>query len=393
MGRSIVIIAAGAGSRIESLRGDLPKPLVRLCGLSLIERSIKSAKRKGFDHFVIVVGYQADQIKSHLGNGKAFGVSIDYVHNDMWQKKNGLSLLQAKDAIAGDEFVLLMSDHVLDQAFFEKIRQVDLQDDQLVLLTDAKINQIFDIEDATKVQTHDGYITNIGKEIESFSCIDTGVFVIAKSFFDILASKFQENGDFSLSEGVFELVANKKARVFDIGDLWWQDVDTPETFRHAEKTLLRKQIKPTDVFVSRYLNRPISLFFSRYLLRTSITPNQATYISMLSGLISLFSYSGDLLGVPYRRLFYHMASVLDGCDGEIARLTMKESVGGEWVDTIIDNLTHLFFVGGLSYGLYKSTQAVWPFAFGLLASVSIIGVLWIMFRYIHKQGRGTLFSF
>lgn len=394
MNRSMVIIAAGAGSRMESLRGELPKPLVSLCGLTLIERCIKSAKRYGFDHFVIVVGYQAHIIREHLGDGSKYGITIDFVENELWEKKNGISLLKAKDAVQGEEFVLTVSDHVLDQAFFEKINEVELGEDQLVLLTDAKVDQIFDIDDATKVEVEDGYIKNIGKEISTYQAIDTGAFVISKTFFEVLQKKFDQVGDVSLSEGIFELIAQKKARTFDIGDLWWQDVDTPEAYREAEKVMLKKQIKPTDVFVARYLNRPISLFLSRYLLRTPLTPNQVTYISLLSGLLSpFFLIKGTYWGFLWGVFFYHMASVLDGCDGEVARLKMMESTGGEWVDTIIDNLTHLLFVGGLSYGLYISLGALWPLILGVISGVSIVAVLTIMFSYIHKQVRGTLLAF
>jgi len=176
--------------------------------------------------------------------------------------------------------------------------------------------------------------------------------------------------------------------------LWWQDVDTPESYQFAERSLLKKQIKSTDVFVAKHFNRPISLFFSRYLLRTPLTPNQVTYISLLSGLISpFFLVKGTYFGLMLGTFFYHFASVLDGCDGEVARLKMMESTGGEWVDTIIDNLTHILFVGGLSYGLFIYLDRIWPLFLGVISVASIMAVLWIMFGYIKKKGRGTLLAF
>ncbi|GAJ06237.1 unnamed protein product, partial [marine sediment metagenome] len=62
-----LIIAAGEGSRLGNLTKDKPKPLVRLLGLSLVERVILTAKEVGIDEFIIVVGYLGERIKEKLG--------------------------------------------------------------------------------------------------------------------------------------------------------------------------------------------------------------------------------------------------------------------------------------------------------------------------------------
>lgn len=396
MSRSIVILAAGTGSRLNSIKAGQPKPLTSLCGVALIERCIKNAKRSGFDHFVIVVGYQAEQVQKYLADGSELGVRIDFVKNNNWHKKNGISLLMASEALDSEAFILLMADHVLDIDFFHKLQSIEMGDDDLVLLTDKKISSIFDLEDATKVQASpEGYIQDIGKQITTYNCIDTGAFIISKKIFTLLDQRAKANGDVSVSEGVQALMQLNKARIHDIGDLWWQDVDTPQSYRQAERVLLKKQIKPTDVWVSRYLNRPISLFISRFLVKTSLTPNQITYLSFLTGLAApFFLVQGSYLGFVLGGLAYHMASVLDGCDGEVARLKMMESTSGEWVDTIIDNLTHVLFVMGLAWGLYQSTQGQrWPIYLGIFSLASIAWVLAMMFRYLRSSGRGTLLAF
>lgn len=391
--RTIVILAAGTGSRIESIRKEKPKPLIKLGGLSLIERAIRSAQRRGFTKFVIVVGFQGDDIRNELKDGSQWGVDIQYAQNDQWNKKNGISVLSAKPFVTTEEFVLLMSDHVLDQTFFDKINETKLEHD-LLLMTDSKLNEIFDMDDATKVETDGKYILNIGKTIPTYQTIDTGVFICKTSFFDILENFYNQNGDVSLSEGVNLLVSQKRAVIQDIGDMWWQDVDAKPAYKHAEKLMLKKQIKKTDVWVSRYCNRPISLFFSKYLVRTPITPNQTSFIGFFAGLLApVFLIWGNYWGFMLGALCYHMSSVLDGCDGEIARMKMMESEGGEWMDTLTDTVSHFLFLSGMVYGLVKVTGETWPIALGVLSLVSIVALVLVMFKFIRGENRGTLIAF
>ncbi|GAF87882.1 unnamed protein product, partial [marine sediment metagenome] len=76
-----LIIAAGEGSRLGNLTKDKPKPLVRLLGLSLVERVILTAKEVGIDEFIIVIGYLGQRVKEKLGNGNRYGVKIVYIEN------------------------------------------------------------------------------------------------------------------------------------------------------------------------------------------------------------------------------------------------------------------------------------------------------------------------
>ena len=84
-----LIIAAGKGSRLGGLTKNNPKPLIKLLGLSLIERVIITAKQAGIKEFVIIVGCLGDKIKEKLGDGNRYDVQINYVENTGWQKGNG----------------------------------------------------------------------------------------------------------------------------------------------------------------------------------------------------------------------------------------------------------------------------------------------------------------
>jgi phosphatidylglycerophosphate synthase len=123
----------------------------------------------------------------------------------------------------------------------------------------------------------------------------------------------------------------------------------------CERRLLRGGGKShDDGFVSRYLNRPISRAITRLLLRTPITPNAWTFLIILLPMIGfVFLSRGDYAGFLVGALLYHLHSILDGCDGEIARARYLDSDKGPGFDALGDLIALLLFALGLSMGLFR----------------------------------------
>lgn len=122
-----------------------------------------------------------------------------------------------------------------------------------------------------------------------------------------------------------------------IGNRNCHPVRSEEELREVKARIIRNLTKPTDGWASRYLNRPISTRISRVMVYTGITPNQFTFITGLIAFIPVYfvlkgGYWNWLIGAA----IYHLASVLDGVDGEIARMKMLHSKFGQWLDTIFD---------------------------------------------------------
>ncbi|MBI2027461.1 MAG: NTP transferase domain-containing protein, partial [Deltaproteobacteria bacterium] len=113
-----VILAAGSGSRLR----EGPKALVKLLGLTLLERTILTAHDAGIDEFIIVVGCSASKIKHFIGL-KYPTLKIQWVHNEKWNLQNGYSLWEARQYVY-ENFVLLMADHVLHPSFLKEFLPV-----------------------------------------------------------------------------------------------------------------------------------------------------------------------------------------------------------------------------------------------------------------------------
>lgn len=117
--------------------------------------------------------------------------------------------------------------------------------------------------------------------------------------------------------------------------------------------------KPQDGLVSRFVNRPISRRISRVLLQFPIHPNTWTIsIFALPVIASVFLVRGDYVDVLTGAAIFQLFSILDGCDGEIARAKNLESKFGERLDYFCDFAANLLYVLTLGIGLQRSSQGI-----------------------------------
>ncbi len=227
-----VILAAGTGSRLVA--GEpIPKPLKEVDGVPLVVRVLRTLQSEGIREAVIVVGYEGEQIKRALKAAPELGLELHFVENPAYDKRNGISLLAAK-AYVDRECILSMADHVYSPEIVRRLRNLELTKGACALAVDYDIERCFDLPDATKVALEAGRIVDIGKEIDRYDALDTGVFRIGPSLIAALEEELSHSGDPSLSCGVRALAQRGLFLACDAGDARWIDVDTPAAFARAE---------------------------------------------------------------------------------------------------------------------------------------------------------------
>jgi len=232
-----IILAAGLGTRLREAQSAHPaKPLVPINDLALLLRTIHSHEVAERDCVVIVLGWQAESVKRYVLSEYKGSVDLKFVVNKHFHLQNGLSALCARPFM-DDVFILTMADHILDDHIMQLAGRHQPIDSGATLCVDYKIDSIFDIDDATKVYAEGNLIKHIGKVLDTYNCIDTGVFIGTDGLMEAISKVYRENGDASLSEGVQLLSGSGKMGILDIEDAFWQDVDTPEMLAHAEKYL------------------------------------------------------------------------------------------------------------------------------------------------------------
>lgn len=239
-----VIIAAGRGSRLADRAPS--KPLLAVAGRPLIDRVLDAARSAGIREFVVVTGYAAEAVEAHLRTrARTDGLAIATVRNDEWEKENGLSVLKAK-GLAGERFLLVMSDHIFDPALLEGLGRRELGPDEIVLAVDRRTgagHPTVDLEDVTRIRSVGGRIADIGKGLAGFDAFDTGAFLCTPALFAALETS-QGRGDFSLSGGIRVLAERGKARTWDTGGLYWIDIDDERAIGKAEEAVAAGLVAP-----------------------------------------------------------------------------------------------------------------------------------------------------
>ena len=181
----LVVLASGMGSRLRSKAS--PKPLVRLGGISLVERALAGAREAGFDEVLVVTGHRADLIDRHvLEVSRRRGIAVTVVRNGRYREGNGLSALAARVGVGCDPFALVMADHVFSPSLLRRLKQASVEPGEVLVAVDTRLGRAagVDPDDAMKVRIADGGIRAIGKQLAVYDAFDVGAFVCGPALFD-----------------------------------------------------------------------------------------------------------------------------------------------------------------------------------------------------------------
>lgn len=362
MPKTAVILCAGYGTRM----GGKVKPLMKVGGREIIYRTIKLLRDNGVERFIVIVNRENRKpIEEFL---KSLNIEYEVVVNPNPERGNGYTFYLAKDRING-RFVLVMGDHVYGEDFVKEA----LKGEGLICDRNPRF---VDLDEATKVIVENGRAKRVGKKLERFCCVDTGFFVLTPEIFGVAKNIVESKEVVSLSE----IMEKARVKVTFVDGLFWMDVDTEEELRKANRFVVRCSYKGKgDGFVSRYLNRRISLRISEILVNR-ITPNQATIISFLVGILSSLL---NFVSIPLAGVIYQISSILDGIDGEIARASLRTSNFGGWLDSVLDRYVDFLFLLTLSF-VSKLNDLEW-----VVACFAIFGSL--MVSYTTERYRGAFF--
>lgn len=379
-----VIVAAGFGSRLK----EAPiKPLMPLVGVPLIRRVIWSSYKAGIRRFVVVVGYKGDIMRRKLPALLPNGCELTVVENPDFKAPNGVSLMAAT-RVLNEPFALLMSDHIFSPDRLALALEHFSHNRENLLVVEKR--EIFngDPDDATKVALQNGRIVAIGKGLEKYDAIDTGLFVLKPR--DINEAFAAAGASPSISQIMAFLGSGGRLEGLYINSGFWQDVDTHEDILEAQRKLYSSLTKTTDGVLARLINRRISVFLSTKLWPFGITPNMVTAFTLILGLLAgvAFSRGSDPAWSLLGATLFQMQSIIDGVDGELARLSCLGSRFGFWFDIAVDNITHMAVFGGIAIGMIASGTKSPAELLGMLAVAGVIVDFALMAPLLDPQGKG-----
>jgi phosphatidylglycerophosphate synthase len=224
---------------------------------------------------------------------------------------------------AADDLILIAGNRTFHPALFRQLTEWNGNDGALTLVTGEKLAGIYALT--------------------------------AQAARDV--AKHCPSGIHNLEELHAWLILTRSVQCSTVPGEMWQEIFSPEDRISAEQKLDRWLVKPTDGVFAR-MNRRISIPISRQLIKLPITPNMVSLFTLVVGFASgLLFARGGYWNMLAGAVLSVWASILDGCDGEVARLKLLESNFGCWLETICDYLYYLFIFAGMAIGLIRSSQS------------------------------------
>ena len=178
----------------------------------------------------------------------------------------------------------------------------------------------------------------------------------------------------------------------------WQYLTSPAAIAAAERAFLRQNGKSQDGLVSRYLNRPVSRCISRWLLKTEIVPSTWSVLIFLLPLAACVAFlQGTPMSFVIGALIFQLYSILDGCDGEIARARFQHTDFGRRLDSLLDLAGNMLLAICLGIGLARhalpSLSLSWFYiAEGMAAASCVVlseGIVFLRRSRRDQLQRGT----
>lgn len=223
MSKRAVILAGGTGSRLRPYTITLPKPLVPVGDLPILEIVIRQLAFYGFDHITLAVGYQAGIIRAYCTDGSKWGVKIDYSEEKIPLGTVG-PLKQMPDL--PDNFLVMNGDVLTDldfAAFFEAHRAAK----NLFTIASYKRRQITDFG---VLQVSDkGYLTGFEEKPAVEHDVSTGVYMASKE----ILSFIPDNKPYGFDQLVLDLISKQRPPAVIHHDGAWLDIGRPEDYQTA----------------------------------------------------------------------------------------------------------------------------------------------------------------
>jgi L-glutamine-phosphate cytidylyltransferase len=227
-----IILAAGKGARLNEIAGDLPKCLVKVGGLTLIEHQIHALRSSGIDEIIVVVGHGADRVRETCGD------DIAYVENTRYSQTNSLfSLWLARDHLL-DGFVVLNADVLFHPQLLIDLLTARYEDALLVAYTDETMPELG--EEEMKVKVRGGRVADISKTMNARKADGENVGIV--KFGPTGAATLVEKLDSVVASGAHRDWAPRAFREFALArplyaistrGFPWIEIDFPDDYRRA----------------------------------------------------------------------------------------------------------------------------------------------------------------
>jgi len=223
-----VLLAAGRGTRMRELTADLPKPMIQVRGRPVLQHIVEGLREAGVGQFLIIVGYRADVVRDHFGEGSGYGIEVQYA-TQLVQDGTGRVVDLARDFVCGGPFLLGYGDILIDPLNYRHL--VDLPDDVEAIVSVKRdedcskggavfVNERFELVDLRE-KPKPGEPTS--------PWYNAGIYAFRPSIFEFTARlQPSPRGEYELTDAIRELArSGKTVKAMELAGEW-ADVRDPE---------------------------------------------------------------------------------------------------------------------------------------------------------------------
>ena len=228
------ILTAGEGVRMRPLTSNIPKPLLPVAGRPFLEHNIESLKAAGIKDLILLVGWKANRVREHCGDGKDYGVKIEYV-----EQKERLGTAHAIGMVEGrtdGPFLCLYGDVVLTKKSVNGM----LEHYKKVKGSVVALASVLDPKRYGCVEVEDGVVKSIVEKPESptSNLVNAGAYVLEPEIFDAIRSTGKSvRGEYEVTDS-FRILMDKKHLFAHKLTGEWIDVARPWDLLEANRILM-----------------------------------------------------------------------------------------------------------------------------------------------------------
>ena len=348
---------------------------IRVAGLSLLERGIRTMARAGIKHLHIVVPDGPPPTLSRLV--KNLDINIEFL---VW------GAAPSPAAAPQGDFLLLLGDYVHHHSSLQALVKSGLGNQDLVVqIGNPDQQNLLQAVSVTAASLDFGETTDPGTQAS------TGAFLCSADLFSPaeLAATAATPLEFLRTGAVGRQIVLSEEPL----PLWHRVVDR-RSARAAKNMLFSQVTKSTSGWISRHINARISIPTSKLLIETGISPHMITVLLVLTtglGAAYLVTQAHIYSYLAGAGILWQFAAIFDRCDGEVARVKLCESKFGEWFDTLTDNIAYIFAYICMLIGihhLYPETPLYLYLGFSAIGALLL--TLAVMYRFALKTGSGSL---
>ena len=233
--KNALILAAGKGSRMWPLSENIPKPLLPLGGLPIIERQIQELISVGVKELYILIGYRMKEISDYLDNAK-LDININYIVQEQ-QNGTGHAVNQAKGKISGD-FYCLNGDIIIDKENLKNLRE---NQGKLTMM----VTKVPDGSNFGVVESKNGHLISITeKGIDGESMINAGIFLFNEKIFAAIDGIEKSiRGEYELTDALESI--SDQIHIIDYKGIW-KDIGNPWELITANEEYMKNNIEAIE---------------------------------------------------------------------------------------------------------------------------------------------------